>query len=186
MHGEKHIDRYPHRTSPMDKYKHEFKKSKSRLLLENTIPLSPCSFLVALFNIERSSILLRSDRTLSRLDDKRLHVCAPMCGGSWVGAARRWPLAASPLARAYSRLVSLAQIGELARRLDGLAQGHNRSFFLWQQTLSRFSTPSSWVGKPVRNSVQCLYEDLMSNNFRKWVCCSQASKMAVLKIYINC
>ena len=74
MHGEKHIDRYPHRTSPMDKYKHEFKKSKSRLLLENTIPLSPCSFLVALFNIERSSILLRSDRTLSRLDDKRPHV----------------------------------------------------------------------------------------------------------------
>ena len=74
MHGEKHIDRYPHRTSPMDKYKHEFKKSKSRLLLENTIPLSPCSFLVALFNIERSSILLRSDRTLSRLDNKRLHV----------------------------------------------------------------------------------------------------------------
>ena len=74
MHGEKHIDRYPHRTSPMDEYKHEFKKLKSRLLLQNIIPFSPCSFLVALFNIERSSILLRSDGTLSRLDNKRLHV----------------------------------------------------------------------------------------------------------------
>ena len=72
--GEKHIDCYPHRTSPMDKYKHEFKKSKSRLLLQNIIPLSPCSFLVALFNIEGSSILPRSDRTLSRLDNERLHV----------------------------------------------------------------------------------------------------------------
>ena len=47
MYGEKHIDHYQHRTSPMDTYKHEFKKSESRLVLGNTIPLSPCSFLVA-------------------------------------------------------------------------------------------------------------------------------------------
>ena len=143
MHGEKHIDRYPHRTSPMDKYKHEFKKSKSRLLLENTIPLSPCSFLVALFNIERSSILLRSDRTLSRLDDKRLHVLRTnvwqKLGGDretvWHIASlhsKRFRASSSrKLGREQKKKSSITRLETLATQAS-IAQAHNRSFFLWE------------------------------------------------------
>ena len=89
MHGEKHIDHYQHRTSPMETYKHEFKKSKSRLVLGNTIPLSPCSFSVAWLSIDLPPIE-PFPFDLSRRDDKRRYVVGTNVWQTWRGGAGRW------------------------------------------------------------------------------------------------
>ena len=89
MYGEKHIDRYPHRTSPMDTYKHEFKKSESRLVLGNTIPLSPCSFLVAWLSRDLRPIE-PFPFDLSRRDDKRRYVLGTNVWQTWRVGAGRW------------------------------------------------------------------------------------------------